>query len=256
MRDRRLRQDAVAEIENVGPRLEALEARDRFPRRGPRRPPTSASGSRLPCRAIGRGRAAMAARGSTAVSRPIAATPGTCANFSSCVAAPRGKSDDRSLRRFGAHLGDQGRYRPDAPALEFSRRQHPGPRIRRSAQLPPPPPAGAARYSAEASTRRSISAENKLRMAIGEQPRRRLIGRAAPGDHVARDRPGRAAKADQRDIAGQCGFQPVERLEHGRELRASRARRGASRGRPRPRSDRAAGLRRSRRRPPALARRG
>ena len=58
----------------------------------------------------------------------------------------------------------------------------------------------------------------KLRMPIGEEPRRRLIRRAAPGDHVARHCPRRAAEADQRDIAGQERLQPVERLEHRREL--------------------------------------
>ena len=59
----------------------------------------------------------------------------------------------------------------------------------------------------------------KLRLPIGEEPRRRLIGRAAPGDHVARDRPRRAAEADQRDVARQEGLQAVDRLEHRREFR-------------------------------------
>ncbi len=59
----------------------------------------------------------------------------------------------------------------------------------------------------------------QLRLPIGEKPRRRLIGRALPGHHIARDRPGSAAKADQRDVAREQSLQTVERLEHGRELR-------------------------------------
>ena len=39
-----------------------------------------------------------------------------------------------------------------------------------------------------------------LRMAIGEHPRRRLVGRAAARDHVGRHRPGRAAEAEERHV--------------------------------------------------------
>ena len=38
----------------------------------------------------------------------------------------------------------------------------------------------------------------RLGVAIGHHPRRRLVRRALSGHHVGRDRPGRAAKADQR----------------------------------------------------------
>ena len=41
----------------------------------------------------------------------------------------------------------------------------------------------------------------RLRMAIGEQPRRRLIRRAVARDHVGRNRPGRAAEAEKRHLA-------------------------------------------------------
>ena len=42
---------------------------------------------------------------------------------------------------------------------------------------------------------------NASRLAIRKNARRRLIGRAAPGHHVGRDRPRRAAEAEQRDVA-------------------------------------------------------
>ena len=50
---------------------------------------------------------------------------------------------------------------------------------------------------------------------IGEEPRRSLLGRAAPRDHIARDRPGRAAKAEKGRLRRQLRFDPIDRLEHG-----------------------------------------
>ena len=49
-------------------------------------------------------------------------------------------------------------------------------------------------------------------MAERKQPRRRLVGRAVAGDHVGRDGPGRAAKADQRRLGRQFLAQPPNRL--------------------------------------------
>ena len=105
----------------------------------------------------------------------------------------------------------------DAPAFEFSRRQHPGPRIEDLHRFRPSRQLAHEIFGGGVDEALDQRGEQAW-MAIGEQARGRLIGRAAPGDHVARDRPGRAAKADQRDIVGEFGFHPVERLEHGREL--------------------------------------
>ena len=41
-----------------------------------------------------------------------------------------------------------------------------------------------------------------VRILIGEQARRRLVGRALAGDHVARNRPGRPTEAQQCDGSG------------------------------------------------------
>ena len=50
-------------------------------------------------------------------------------------------------------------------------------------------------------------------MAIGEEPRRRLVRRAAAGDHVARHRPRRAAEADQRRFLRQVSLEAVQSFE-------------------------------------------
>ena len=73
-------------------------------------------------------------------------------------------------------------------------------------------------------------------MAIGEQPRRRLIGRAAAGDHVARHRPRRAAEADQRHVAGQRGLARARRSRTPARAATSPAPRAARRNRRRSRS--------------------
>ena len=59
----------------------------------------------------------------------------------------------------------------------------------------------------------------RLGMAIGQQPRRRLIRRAAPGDHVSRNRPWCAAKSDQRHRWIEVAPHPAQRLVDRREFR-------------------------------------
>ena len=55
-------------------------------------------------------------------------------------------------------------------------------------------------------------------IAIGKQPRRRLVRRSAAGDHVGRDRPGRAAEAEQRHRRRQRRFHAphglIDRRQH------------------------------------------
>ena len=51
-----------------------------------------------------------------------------------------------------------------------------------------------------------------------EVPRRRLVRRAVTGDHVGRDRPGRAAEADQRGPGRQLGAQAPDRLVDRRQI--------------------------------------
>ncbi len=57
-----------------------------------------------------------------------------------------------------------------------------------------------------------------LRMAIGHHPRRRLVRRALAGDHVGRNRPRRAAEADQRDLWIELAAHEAQRFEHRLEL--------------------------------------
>ena len=49
-------------------------------------------------------------------------------------------------------------------------------------------------------------------MAIGHHPRRRLIRRALAGHHVGRNRPWRAAEADQRDLRIEFAAHAAQRL--------------------------------------------
>ena len=134
------------------------------------------------------------------------------------------------------------RDRRDAPALEFGRRQHARPGIEDLHRF------RAGRQLTDEIFGRGVDEPvdqggEQIRMAVGEEARRRLIGRAAPGDHIARDRPRRAAEADQRDVVA------AARSSGGRAPRtparagSSRARGGASPGRRRRRSGRGAGRR-------------
>ena len=49
-------------------------------------------------------------------------------------------------------------------------------------------------------------------MAIGHHPRRRLVRRALARDHVGRDRPRRAAEADQRDLGREFALHAAQRF--------------------------------------------
>ena len=127
----------------------------------------------------------------------------TSSNLASCVAGAARKGDQPRVRRLGANLGRDRRDRRDAPAVEFGRRQHARPgiedlrRIRAGREL-------AAKILGRSLDEPVDQAREQVRMAIGEEPRRRLVRRAAAGDHVARDRPGRAAEADQRGFLRQA----------------------------------------------------
>jgi hypothetical protein len=126
------------------------------------------------------------------------------------------KSDDGRLRRLGPDLGRERRHRRDAPAIEFGRGQHAGPGIEDLHRF------RARRQLTDQVFGRGVDepvdqGREQVRMAIGEEARRRLIRRPAPGDHIARHRPRGAAEADQRHVARQCGLEAVESFEHGRK---------------------------------------
>ena len=183
-----------------------------------RPPATSASGSRLPCSASRAGSAAAAARGlgrRVEADRREAVDAGELAELGRRAAR---KGDDRRRGQRGAELGDHARDRRDAPALEFGRRQHARPGIEDLRRL------GAGAELAHEIGGRGLDQpvdqrREQVGMAIGEQARRRLIGRAAAGDHVARHRPRRAAEADQRDLVAAARLDARDGLEHRREPR-------------------------------------
>ncbi len=111
--------------------------------------------------------------------------------------------------------------RRDAPAREFRPRQHARPRIEHLHRL------GAGLDLKAEIIGRGIGeavdqGAEQFWLAIGEQPRRRLVRRAAPGDHVAGHRPRRAAEADERRLGRQRGLDARDRLEHRRQPRPIR----------------------------------
>ena len=69
------------------------------------------------------------------------------------------------------------------------------------------------RYSIEFSTSMSMIFAKASRMPIGHHPRRRLVRRALARDHVGRDRPRRAAEADQRDLRIELAAHAAQRLD-------------------------------------------
>ena len=87
--------------------------------------------------------------------------------------------------------------------------------------------APAARLHRQVVDRRHRSADRSageaLRVAIGPQPRIGLIRRTATGHHVGRDRPGRAAEADECRFIGKILPKPRHRLAHDAEPGPSRS---------------------------------
>ena len=137
-------------------------------------------------------------------------------NFASWVPAPRGKAISRASGVPARTLAAIAAIGADAPAFEFGRRQHSRPRIEDLHRF------RAGGDLAEEICGRGVDEpvdqpREQVRLAIGEQPRRRLVRRSAAGDHVARHRPWRAAEADQRRLLRQRALQALERLEHRRE---------------------------------------
>ena len=96
-----------------------------------------------------------------------------------------------AIRRAGA----------DAVALEERPRQRARPGVEQLDDLGAGLDLRRAGSAMVASVIRSISASKVAGIAVEQLARRRLVGRAAPGDHVGRDRPGRAGEADQRHVA-------------------------------------------------------
>ena len=114
------------------------------------------------------------------------------------------------------------RRRP--PSARTRRRAGCRPSCRRSAarrRRPRPAPTDS---STEASTSRSISRANACGIAIGPQPRRGLVRRALPADHVGRDRPRRAAEPDQGRLRSADPGGPAPRVSAtSRELALARS---------------------------------
>ena len=110
-----------------------------------------------------------------------------------CVGAMHQRANSRRRQHAGPGVEDLHRIRPGAQLLDQIARRH------RDQNLD--------------------HAGEGLRLAIGHQPGRGLIGRAAPRHHVGRNRPRRAAEAEQGDILRQRVLDPADGLVDRRKHR-------------------------------------
>ena len=145
-------------------------------------------------------------------------------------ADPARKSDHLRVRHLRAHLRDDLLRRRDAPAAKFLRRQNPGPGIEDLHRIDPglQLPDQIARRRIDQYIDQPCKASA---IAIGEQPRRRLIRRAVPRDHVGRDRPWRSAKSQQRHTVRKTRPSPARSFRRPAPACRDRAR-GLSRAKP------------------------
>ena len=111
----------------------------------------------------------------------------------------------------------------DDPAVELVVGQAAGPAVENLQQRRRRPATCPSRYSIEASTSSVDQPREPLGIAIGPQPRRRLVRSSRAPDHVGRDGPRRAAKADQCRLVRQILARIANRL--GRRSRTSARRR-------------------------------
>ena len=254
MRDRGFRLDAVAEIEDQ-PALRIVRQHvvDRGDRA--RRHLRSAPADRdCPAPRLWFCTRSRISEGSAAQSMLTASTPVASTYPGSSAPAPRGKPMIFASGTFAAHACDDAAGRLDRPARKFARRQHAGPGVEDLQHV------GAGVELAEQIVNRVLDQHvddlgERLRMAIGHQPRRRLVRRALARHHVGRHRPRRAAEADQRDLRIEFAPHPAQRFDT--PVRACRSRPAAPAFRPSPAcpAARAAGPRRPRSAPSGRARR-
>ncbi len=109
-----------------------------------------------------------------------------------------GKSDDLRPRHLGADPGDDLPRRLDAPTVEFLSRQDAGPGVKNLHCI------GTRPQLAHQVARRSLDENIEQHrepcgVAIGKQPRWRLVRRATASDHIARHSPWAAAKSKKGD---------------------------------------------------------
>ena len=86
------------------------------------------------------------------------------------------------------------------------------PRYRKSAQHRPRLQIAGSDSSPKPSTSMSIKLRKRIRKPIGKQPRRKLVHRSMPRDHVRRQSPRRTAKSQQRHRRRQILLYPRDRF--------------------------------------------
>src|SRR6266566_6356840 len=215
MCDRRLRQDAVSEIEDEGPLGKRLQyVIDRAVER-------AAAGEQHQRVEVSLHRHAtldLVTRKSE-IDRPIEAD-GIDRNIFH-VAQERStdttrKSDYLCPRYMTAHFRNDARRGIDAPSLEFERRQNAGPgienlhRVHARLQLPDQITGGCVDWLVD-------EFGKSLRIPISKAPCGLLLRCAAAGNHIACNRPRCATEAKQRNIPRKIFFHSLDRLVNRRK---------------------------------------
>ena len=214
---RRLRHDAVAEIEDEGL---AGKCCSEFRQRAvpsPSPPATSSSGSRLPCTTVRPERASAMNPSGMAVSQPTPSTPGL-GGIARCLhaRAPR-KPDDGHIGMQRLEPCDHGFGRRHHPALELVVGEAPRPAVENLHDI------GARSHLSGKVVDGNLDQQvdqplKSIGVAVGPAPCVGLVGRALPAHHVGRHRPRRAAKSDEGSVMVEFLSDLGDRLENAAEL--------------------------------------
>src|SRR5215831_17230225 len=210
MCDRRLRQDAVSEIEDEGPLGKYFEY---VVHRAIERSAADKQRQRIEV-SLHRHAPLDLITGKNAINRPIEADRIDRDVFN--VAHERRadatrKSNHLRIRYVAAYFRDDALSGSDTPAMEFVRRQNAGPgienlhRIRACLQLLDQITGGCIDELVD-------ELGKSLRISIGKPPTWLLLRCAAARNHIAGDRPRCAAEAEQRHILRKLCFDPFGRL--------------------------------------------
>ena len=215
MRDRRVRRDPVAKVEDVRTSAHCGEnastpASRAFP------PATTRSGSRFPCNAVGALTSSRAKRIGVIQSTATASTPVPAAKPPIRAPAPRGKAitgtagtttrtrSTSALMGRTHHRSKPSSSRISCPAVEDLQHIHTGSCLRNEI---------AGRHLHQHVDQRL----QPFRVCQCETPRRKLLVPATAGNHVCRNSPWRPAKAYQRPFAIKVTPHPTHRFEDRRQ---------------------------------------
>ena len=222
---RRLRHDAVAEIEDERRAAQSLRS-DFTHARSSRRATGNEQQADRDCPARQRAPRSASAAHLAQRHRRIAPDPSTPVSAHVAFgigAGPARKADDRTCRDGDASARDDSPRRLHHPAVELLVGQIAGPAVEDLQHVGAGAHLAVEIFDRGLDQRCRSAAQSRLRIAIGPRAAPRAWSdEPCAADHVGRDRPRRAAKADQRRLARQILAQARDGLEDAAELVAGR----------------------------------